>query len=108
MECIAFGGPNRYTWAVVENEQGRLVRKGEIPHQQGSLWEFLSRCQGGSPVGWRRRATDAKSTFRLSLRLSPKGTTGGRFVNLPPFLHHFLGRHLIVPLLSELMKRSVT
>ena len=50
MEYIAFDCHNRYTWAVVEDERGRVVREGKIPHQRGSLREFLSRCRGGSPV----------------------------------------------------------
>ena len=50
MEYIAFDCHKRYTWAVVEDEQGRVVREGKVPHQRGSLREFLSRCQEGSPV----------------------------------------------------------
>ena len=50
MEYIAFDCHKRYTWAVVEDERGRVVREGKIPHQRGSLREFLSRCQEGSPV----------------------------------------------------------
>ena len=50
MEYIAFDCHKRYTWAVVEDERGRVVREGKIPHQRGILREFLSRCREGSPV----------------------------------------------------------
>ena len=50
MEYIAFDCHKRYTWAVVKEERDRLVREGKIPHQRGSLREFLSRCREGSPA----------------------------------------------------------
>jgi len=50
MEYIAFDCHKKYTWAVVEDERGRVVREGRIPHQRGSLREFLSHCCEGSPV----------------------------------------------------------
>jgi len=36
MEYIAFYCHKKYTWAVVEDERGRVVREGRIPHQRGS------------------------------------------------------------------------
>jgi len=50
MEYIAFDCHKHYTYAVVEDERGRIVREGRIPHERGALREFLSRCREGSPV----------------------------------------------------------
>ena len=33
-----------YTYAVVGDERGRVVREGRIPHERGALRELLSRC----------------------------------------------------------------
>jgi len=50
MEYIAFDCHKHYTYAVVEDERGRVVREGRIPHERGALRESLSCCHEGSPV----------------------------------------------------------
>lgn len=50
MQYIAFDVHKRYTWALVEDERGRIEREGKIPHARGSLREFLKGCEPGSPV----------------------------------------------------------
>jgi len=73
MEYIAFDCHKRYTWAVVKEERDRLVREGKIPHQRGSLREFLSRCHEGSRWQWRRRPTGTGLWTRLSRRVAGPG-----------------------------------
>lgn len=50
MQYIAFDFHKRYTWALVEDERGRIEREGKVPHARGSLREFLKGCEPGSPV----------------------------------------------------------
>lgn len=50
MEYIAFDVHKRYTYAVVEDGQGRVKREGKIPHEPGALAAFLAGCEPGSPV----------------------------------------------------------
>ncbi len=50
MEYIALDCPKRYTYAVVEDERGRVKREGKIPHEQGAFHAFLAHCEPGSPV----------------------------------------------------------
>ena len=50
MEYVGFDCHKHYTYAVVEDERGRVVREGRIPHERGALMEFLSRHEPGSPV----------------------------------------------------------
>ena len=50
MQCIAFDAHKRYTWALVEDERGNVVREERIEHSKGALIEFLGGCEPGSPV----------------------------------------------------------
>ncbi len=50
MQCIAFDAHKRYTWALVDDEQGRTLREERITHRKGTLIEFLAQCEPGSPV----------------------------------------------------------
>lgn len=50
MEYIALDCHKQYTYAVVENERGRIKREGKIPHEQGAIRAFLAGFQPGSPV----------------------------------------------------------
>jgi transposase len=50
MQCIAFDSHRQYTWALVEDENGRVVREGRIPHKRGALRAFLEHCESGSAV----------------------------------------------------------
>lgn len=50
MQCIAFDAHKRYTWALVEDANGRPLREERITHCKGALLEFLKGCEPGSPV----------------------------------------------------------
>ena len=51
MEYIAFDCHKRYTYAVVEDEKGRVHWEGKIVHERGALAAFLKEeCHPGSPV----------------------------------------------------------
>ena len=50
MQCIAFDAHKRYTWALVEDVDGRALREERITHRKGALLEFLTGCESGSPV----------------------------------------------------------
>jgi len=50
MQCIAFDAHKRYTWALVEDERGKVVREGRVTHSKGALIEFLAGCERGFPV----------------------------------------------------------
>ncbi|MFQ5829032.1 MAG: IS110 family transposase [Candidatus Methylomirabilia bacterium] len=50
MEYIAFDAHKHYTLALVEREDGRTVRERRIPHERGTLRQFLRGCERGSPV----------------------------------------------------------
>lgn len=50
MQIIAFDSHKRYTLASVETKNGQLVIEQRIKHERGSIIEFLSDRQAGSPV----------------------------------------------------------
>ena len=50
MQCIAFDSHKNYTWALVQNEAGKVLREQRIDHQRGALTGFLEQCEPGSPV----------------------------------------------------------
>jgi len=50
MQCIAFDAHKQYTWALVEDEKGKVVREERVAHKKGALLEFLAGCEPGSPV----------------------------------------------------------
>ena len=51
MEYIAFDCHKKYTYAVVEDEKGRVHWEGKIVHERGALAAFLKEeCYPGSPV----------------------------------------------------------
>jgi len=50
MQYIAFDAHKHYTWALVEDEKGRVFVEGKIPHVRGALSGFLQVCEPGSPV----------------------------------------------------------
>ncbi len=50
MQCIALDAHKRYTWALVEDERGKVVREQRVAHSKGALIEFLASCERGSPV----------------------------------------------------------
>ena len=51
MECIALDCHKKYTYAVVEDEKGRVKWEGKIVYERGALAAFLHEaCTPGSPV----------------------------------------------------------
>ena len=50
MEYIAFDCHKKYTYAVVEDKEGRVHWEGKIVHERGALAAFLKACHPGSPV----------------------------------------------------------
>jgi len=50
MSIIAFDSHKRYTFARVENENGKNPQEFRIEHRRGNIAVFLSRQQPGSPV----------------------------------------------------------
>jgi len=50
VQCIAFDAHKRYTWALGEDEQGKVVCEQRIAHKKGALPEFLTGCEPGCPV----------------------------------------------------------
>ena len=50
MQCIAFDSNRQYMWALAEDENGKVVREGRIPHARGALRAFLEHCDSGSAV----------------------------------------------------------
>ena len=50
MQCIAFDSHKHYTWALVEDETGKVLREERVDHTRGALREFLEECEQGSPV----------------------------------------------------------
>ena len=50
MQCIAFDAHKQYTWALVEDEKGKVLREQRISHRKGALIEFLAGCEAGSAV----------------------------------------------------------
>jgi len=50
MQYIAFDSHKRYTWALVQDEEGKVVEERRIEHIPGALAGFLERWTPGSPV----------------------------------------------------------
>jgi transposase len=50
MQCIALDAHKQYTWALVEDERGKVVREERVVHSKGALIEFLAGCEPGSAV----------------------------------------------------------
>ena len=50
MQCIAFDSHKHYTWALVQNEKGKVLREQRIDHVRGALQAFLEEFEPGSPV----------------------------------------------------------
>ncbi len=50
MQCIAFDSHKHYTWALVQNEKGKVLREQRINHTRGALRGFLEEFEAGSPV----------------------------------------------------------
>lgn len=50
MQCIAFDSHKHYTWALVQNETGKVLREQRINHARGALQGFLEEFEPGSPV----------------------------------------------------------
>jgi len=50
VEYIAFDCHKRYTWAVVEDEQGEILEEERIEHVPGAVREFLAGHAPGTPV----------------------------------------------------------
>ena len=50
MQCIAFDSHKHYTWALVQDETGKVLREQRVNHTRGGLRDFLEECEPGSPV----------------------------------------------------------
>jgi len=50
MQCIAFDSHKHYTWALVQDETGKVLREQRINHVRGALRGFLEGFEPGSPV----------------------------------------------------------
>jgi len=50
MQCIAFDSHKHYTWALVQDEKGKVLREQRINHARGALQGFLEEFEPGSPV----------------------------------------------------------
>jgi len=50
MQYIAFDAHKHYSWALVQDEKGKVVREQRIDHIRGALWGFLEEFEPGSPV----------------------------------------------------------
>ena len=50
MNYIAFDCHKRYTFASVQDENGRLIRESRLDHRRGAFAAFLGLCEPGSPV----------------------------------------------------------
>jgi len=50
MQCIAFDSHKHYTWALVQDETGKVLREQRINHTRGALQSFLEGFEPGSPV----------------------------------------------------------
>jgi len=50
MQCIAFDSHKHYTWALVQDEKGKVLREQRINHVRGALQGFLEEFEPGSPV----------------------------------------------------------
>jgi len=50
MQCIAFDSHKHYTWALVQDETGKVLREQRVNHVRGALRGFLEPFEQGSPV----------------------------------------------------------
>lgn len=50
MSIIAFDSHKRYTWARVEDENGKIIQECRIEHRRGNIVDFLRRQEPGSTV----------------------------------------------------------
>ena len=50
MQYIAFDSHKHYTWALVQDKEGKVLREQRINHTQGALSQFLVDFDVGSPV----------------------------------------------------------
>jgi transposase len=50
MQCIACDSHKHYTWALVQDETGRVLREQRINHTRGALRGFLEGFEPGTPV----------------------------------------------------------
>ena len=50
MQCIAFDSHKHYTWALVQDETGKVLREQRINHTRGALQSFLEGFEPGTPV----------------------------------------------------------
>jgi len=50
MQCIAFDSHKHYTWALVQDKEGKVLREQRINHARGALRGFLEEFEPGSPV----------------------------------------------------------
>ena len=50
MQCIAFDSHKHYTWALVQDEAGKVIREQRIDHVRGALRGFLEEFESGTPV----------------------------------------------------------
>jgi len=50
MQCIAFDSHKHYTWALVQDEAGKVLREQRINHTRGALQTFLEAFEPGTPV----------------------------------------------------------
>jgi len=45
-----FDSHKHYTWALVQDETGKVLREQRVNHTQGALRDFLEECEPGSPA----------------------------------------------------------
>jgi len=50
MQCIAFDSHKHYTWALAQDDKGKVLREERIGHERGALRGFLEAFEPGSPV----------------------------------------------------------
>jgi len=50
MQCIAFDSHKHYTWALAQDEKGKVLAEKRIDHARGALRGFLEEFEAGSPV----------------------------------------------------------
>lgn len=50
MQCIAFDSHKHYTWALAQDETGKVLAEKRIDHARGALRGFLEEFEAGSPV----------------------------------------------------------
>lgn len=50
MQYIVFDCHKRYTYAMVEDSTGKVIREARIDHGRGALQQFLELHEKGAPV----------------------------------------------------------